>query len=159
MDRWLLTSQWCISASRLTAGMDSSTLVTLIRNKCHIRWMEMMLRTPTRPRLTRIRLSNQHQLAAGVAEGRTCFADFQPVLSSCSPLWLILQPNTWENTLRFIHPAFRNHCLFLIRVPRVPVGTTLARSPRTPRSHLESLISQIKKEQSCKHAMYCKSNI
>lgn len=81
---WLLTSQSCISASRLTAGIDSSTIVTLIRNKCHIRWMEMMLPTPnsSSPRLTRTRLSNHHQLAARFAEGRTCFADFQPVLSS-----------------------------------------------------------------------------
>lgn len=134
---WLLTSQSCISASRLTAGIDSSTAVTLIRNKWHIRWMEMMLPTPDSPspRLTRTRLSNRHQLAAQFAEGRTCFADFQPVLSSCSPVWLIMHPNTWENTLLFIHPAFTNRCLFLNRVLRVLVGTTLTRSPHAPRGH------------------------
>lgn len=124
--------------------MDSSTVVTLIRNKCHIRWMEMMLPTPNSPRLTRTRLSNHHQLAAPFAEGRTCFADFQPVLSSCSPVWLIMRPNTWENTLLFILPAFTNRCLFLNRVMRGLVGTTLARSPHTPRRHLESLISLIR---------------
>lgn len=126
--------------------MDSSTVVTLIRNKCHIRWMEMMLPTPSSPspRLTRTRLSNHHQLAARSAEGRTCFADFQPVLSRCSPAWLIMCPNTWESTLLFLHPAFSNRCLFLNRVMRVLVGATLARSPHAPRGHSQSLIGLIR---------------
>lgn len=117
----MVTCPGCIPASRLTAGIDSSSLMTLIRNKCHTRWMEVMLQTPNSlsPRLTGIRLSNHHALAAPYAEGRTCFADFQPALPICSLVWLILCPNAEENTFMFIHPASGNCCPFLIRVMRV----------------------------------------
>lgn len=153
-----------IPASWLTAGMGSSTTVTLIRNKFHTRWVEVMLQIPNSlsPRLTGIQLSNHHQLAAWFAEGRTCFADFLPVLSICSLAWLIFCPNTQENTLMFIRAASANRCLVLIRVRRVlesdPVGLgerhkyTLNRSlvhygthtythAHLPRGNLESLIS------------------
>lgn len=151
-----------ILASQLTAGMGSSSATTLI--KFHTRWMEVMQQIPRSlsPRLAGIRLYNHHQLAAWFAEGRTCFADFLPVLSISSLAWLIFCPNTQENTLMFIHPASANYCLVLIRVIRVlesnPVGPgerheyTLNRSlihyrtrihthTHPPRGNLESLIS------------------
>lgn len=133
----------CLSADCWLGSRNAMTLI-----KFHTRWMEVMLLIPNSlsPRLTGIRLSNQHQLAAWFADGRTCFADFLPVLSICSLAWLIFYPNTQENTLMFIHPASANHCLVLIRVMRAlesgPVGLgkrhkyTLNRSLVHYRTHI-----------------------